>query len=60
LDDKPILIHSNIYEPNIVVVVDETLIDSVDVTAGIQQGGAVIVNTGVPTTQYARRCRFSR
>ena len=46
LDDKPILIHSNIYEPNIVVVVDETLIESVDVTAGIQKGGAVIVNTG--------------
>jgi pyruvate ferredoxin oxidoreductase gamma subunit len=44
LDDKPILIHSNIYEPDIVVVVDWTLIESVDVTQGIKPGGAVIVN----------------
>lgn len=40
-----IRVHSNIYTPDYVVIVDETLIDSVDVTAGIKEGGAVIVNT---------------
>lgn len=45
LNTEPILVHSNIYEPNIVVVVDETLVGPVDVTAGIQKGGAIIVNT---------------
>lgn len=38
-------IHSNIYEPDYVAVVDETLLESVDVTAGLKKEGAVIVNT---------------
>ena len=33
IDDEPIRIHSNIYEPNYVVVVDDSLLESVDVTA---------------------------
>ncbi|MBQ7200604.1 MAG: 2-oxoacid:acceptor oxidoreductase family protein [Eubacterium sp.] len=38
-------VHSNIYDPDYVVVVDETLIESVDVTAGLNPDGAIIVNT---------------
>ncbi len=38
-------IHSNIYEPDYVVVVDEGLIESVDVTAGLKASGAIIINT---------------
>ena len=38
-------IHSNIYDPEYVVVVDETLLESVDVTAGLDPAGAIIVNT---------------
>ncbi|MBO6108832.1 MAG: 2-oxoacid:acceptor oxidoreductase family protein [Eubacterium sp.] len=38
-------IHSNIYDPDYVVVVDETLLDSVDVTAGLSAEGAIIINT---------------
>lgn len=45
LSKNVIRVHSNIYEPDYVVVVDETLIESVDVTAGIKEGGAIIVNT---------------
>jgi pyruvate ferredoxin oxidoreductase gamma subunit len=45
ISDENIRIHSNIYEPNYVVVVDETLIESVDVTAGLKEDGAIIVNT---------------
>ena len=45
LDSKAIRVHSNIYYPDIVVVVDETLIGPVDVTAGIKKGGAIIVNS---------------
>ncbi len=42
---KEIRVHSNIYTPDLVVVVDETLLESVDVTAGLKVNGAVIVNT---------------
>ena len=40
-----IRVHSNIYTPDYVVVVDETLLYSVDVTAGLKPSGAIIVNT---------------
>ncbi len=38
-------IHSNIYEPDYVLVVDETLLKSVDVTAGLKKEGAIIINS---------------
>ncbi len=41
----PITIHSNIYSPDYVVVVDDGLITSIDVTQGLKKNGAVIVNT---------------
>lgn len=40
-----IRVHSNIYTPDLVVVVDETLLESVDVTAGLNPEGAIIINT---------------
>lgn len=40
-----IRVHSNIYTPDLVVVVDETLLLSVDVTAGLKEDGAIIINT---------------
>lgn len=42
---EPIRVHSNIYTPDLVMVVDETLLHSVDVTAGLGKDGAVIINT---------------
>ena len=45
ISDAPITIHSNIYEPDYVVVVDDTLLESVDVTAGLKKEGAIIINT---------------
>jgi pyruvate ferredoxin oxidoreductase gamma subunit len=40
-----IRVHSNIYTPDLVMVVDETLLESVDVTAGLKEDGAIIINT---------------
>ena len=45
ISDEPITIHSNIYEPDYVVVVDDTLLDVVDVTAGLKPEGAIVINT---------------
>ena len=45
ISDEVIRVHSNIYTPGLVVVVDETLLHSVDVTAGLKEDGAIIVNT---------------
>lgn len=45
ISSEPIRIHSNIYEPDFVVVVDDTLLESVDVTAGLKETGAIVINT---------------
>lgn len=45
ISNKPITIHSNIYQPDYVVVVDDTLLESVDVTAGLKKTGAIVINT---------------
>ena len=45
ISSNPITIHSNIYEPDYVVVVDDTLLECVDVTSGLKETGAIIINT---------------
>lgn len=39
-------VHSNIYTPDYVVVVDETLLSAIDVTAGLKKEGAIVINSG--------------
>ena len=48
ISDEPITIHSNIYYPDYVVVVDDTLLESVDVTSGLKENGAILINTTKP------------
>ncbi|MBQ2679247.1 MAG: 2-oxoacid:acceptor oxidoreductase family protein [Firmicutes bacterium] len=45
ISDERCTVHSNIYNPDYVVVVDETLLESVDVTAGLNPEGAIIINS---------------
>ena len=45
ISDERCDVHSFIYRPDYVVVVDESLLDSVDVTAGLSPEGAVIINS---------------
>lgn len=45
ISDTHIRVHSNIYDPQYVVVVDESLLETVDVTKGLKKDGAILVNT---------------
>lgn len=45
ISDNPIRVHSNIYEPDYVAVVDDTLLHSVNVTAGLKKEGGILINT---------------
>lgn len=47
-------VHSNIYTPDHVVVVDETLISTVDVLKGLKEGGILIINS-TKTADEVRR-----
>lgn len=45
IDDKPIHLRTEIYEPNHLIVLDENLLLTVDVTAGLKEGGVIVINS---------------
>ena len=45
ISNSPIKVHSNIYYPDFVVVVDDSLLECVNVTSGLKEDGAIIINT---------------
>jgi pyruvate ferredoxin oxidoreductase gamma subunit len=45
LSDEPIRTREKIYEPDVVVVLDASLLEIVDVTAGLKGTGVVVLNT---------------
>jgi pyruvate ferredoxin oxidoreductase gamma subunit len=45
ISDEEIKISSQIYHPDIVVVLDDSIMDLVDVTEGLKKGGLLVVNT---------------
>ena len=51
ISDYDIRVHSNIYYPDYVVVVDETLLSTVPVTDGLKEDGAIVVNTAKPKSE---------
>ena len=46
--ERPIRIHSAVYYPDAVVVLDDTLLETVDVTENLSEDGVVVVNTTQP------------
>ncbi|MGS0763438.1 2-oxoacid:acceptor oxidoreductase family protein [Syntrophomonas curvata] len=57
ISEKRCSIHSNIYDPDYVVVVDESLLDSVDVAGGLKEDGAIIINTPGSPQEMRERLR---
>ena len=57
ISNKPINIHSNIYYPDYVVVVDDSLLDCVDVTAGLKPDGAIVINTTKDATTIKQKLK---
>lgn len=45
ISDDEIRVSSQVYEPDVVVVLDDTIMDLVDVTVGLKAGGLLVVNT---------------
>ena len=48
IDDSVVNVRSQIYTPDVILVLEPSLIDAVDVTAGLKKGSKVIVNTAKP------------
>ncbi len=51
ISSEPIDIHCNIENPDVVIVLDETLLDILDVTEGMAEDGVVIINTCEPPSR---------
>jgi len=52
IDDKPVRIHQNVETPDIVVVLDPTLMKDIDITSGLKKGGLIIINTVKKTDEF--------
>ncbi|MCQ1539195.1 pyruvate ferredoxin oxidoreductase [Methanocalculus taiwanensis] len=48
IDSEPIKIYSQIRSPNLIVVLDASIMDTVDVLQGIQKAGTVLINSPHP------------
>lgn len=54
LSQKPIDLRCGVESPDIVVVLDPTLLNSIDVTHGLQKGGLLIVNTSQSSAEVKK------
>ncbi|MEM3703566.1 MAG: 2-oxoacid:acceptor oxidoreductase family protein, partial [Candidatus Bathyarchaeia archaeon] len=45
ISDSPILLHSQVYNPDYVVVLDPQLYKIIDVTEGLKKDGIIVMNT---------------
>ncbi len=55
ISDRPILIHSAVYYPDAVVVLDDTLLETVDVCENLAEDGVVIVNSKLPGEEVRKK-----
>ncbi len=55
ISEDPITIHSGITNPDYVVILDPSLIESVSVTDGIEKNGKVVVNTSFSSSEIAQK-----
>jgi pyruvate ferredoxin oxidoreductase gamma subunit len=58
VDDKPILVREPITQPDVVVVLDPTVLRVADVASGLKPGGLIAVNTCTPAKQLAETYGF--
>ncbi|WP_022670544.1 2-oxoacid:acceptor oxidoreductase family protein [Hippea alviniae] len=54
VDEKPIRDHSEYMEPDIVLLLDPTLMGLVDVKEGLKKDGKVIINTAFPKDEVVK------
>jgi pyruvate ferredoxin oxidoreductase gamma subunit len=58
ISDKPIRMHSAVYNPNVVIVLDPTVLDVVDVLEGTNDNTVVIINTADPMDKISKKLKI--
>lgn len=59
ISDEEILVHSGVYDPEIVVVIDETLLDSERPAEGLKPNGVLVVNSTCSAEEIRARMKFA-
>ncbi len=57
VDDSPINLRTQIYSPDHIVVLDSSLLDTIDVTHGLKRGGVILINGKKSPSQYRERIK---
>jgi pyruvate ferredoxin oxidoreductase gamma subunit len=60
LSDSPITIHSQIEAPDVVLVLDPTIIGPVDVAEGLKPGGIIIINTAESPQKMRKKLNLTK
>lgn len=60
ISDQPISLHCAVYNPNVVVVLDPTLLYTVKVTEGLADDGALIINTPESPAELRKRLSIDK
>jgi len=58
VDNQPITDHSQVYTCDYVVVLDETLMETVEVTKGLKDGGVILINTKLSPDRFPFSGKF--
>ncbi|MGE5619410.1 MAG: 2-oxoacid:acceptor oxidoreductase family protein [Sphingomonadaceae bacterium] len=57
LSSHRIFTHEQVQNPDAVVVLDPTLLETVDVTAGLKPGGPLIINSDMPVSELKKQLK---
>ncbi|CAO0820822.1 Pyruvate synthase subunit PorC / Ketoisovalerate oxidoreductase subunit VorC [Desulfarculales bacterium] len=59
ISDKPIRLREKIYTPDVVLVLDPSLLSTANVKVGLKPGGTLVVNSSKPVSAVRGECGFS-
>ena len=59
IDDKPIRLRTNIYNPDMVMVLDPSILRLADVSAGLKKGGILVTNTKYSPAELRKELGFT-
>jgi len=59
ISEEPITLHCQVSSPQVVVILDPTLIGAVDVTSGLPADGTIIINTDQPAQKFREMLKLT-
>ena len=60
ISDEPIYVHSSVTKPDVVIVIDPTLLKAVDVAEGLSQDGILLVNSDKAPEEIRKEISFKK